>query len=456
MERRRFLTLAGSVLVVAACDNTAPMSLPTTNASPSARRPTNALVTRWASDPWSRGSYSYLAVGSSPDDRDALRADVDDRVFFAGEATSRRFPATAHGALTEGCDAASRISSAIAATPAADIAADGVVVVVGAGIAGLGAARALVEWGHRAIVLDARDRVGGRIHTSTIDAQPVDLGASWIHGVDGNPLVDLAVQADLARIPTDDDSIVVRGSNGEPIADGALDRAYARLRSSLGSGAATVGTAVDLRGPDLDDGEQALLRYALTSEIEHEFAADARELSIEAIDEGDEYGGGDELVPAGFRQLLTPLLGGYEVRTSTPVSAIAYGPDGVVVATDALGTITADRVLVTVPLGVLQARTITFEPPLPDAKQRSIDRLGMGVLEKVVLRFDAPFWDDTDLLGYVGREPGQFAEWLNLYPVTASPVLVGFNAGSVARALLTRSDTGVATAASQALAAMYP
>ena len=117
MERRRFLTLAGSALVVAACDGTAPESLPTAGAPRTIRRPTNALVTRWETDPWARGSYSYLAVGSTPADRDALRADVDDRLFFAGEATSSSYPATAHGALIEGRDAADRISSAISAAP---------------------------------------------------------------------------------------------------------------------------------------------------------------------------------------------------------------------------------------------------------------------------------------------------------------------------------------------------
>ena len=61
MERRRFLTLAGSALVVAACDGTAPESLPTAGAPPTIRRPTNALVARWETDPCARGSYSYLA-----------------------------------------------------------------------------------------------------------------------------------------------------------------------------------------------------------------------------------------------------------------------------------------------------------------------------------------------------------------------------------------------------------
>ena len=65
----------------------------------------------------------------------------------------------------------------------------------------------------------------------------------------------------------------------------------------------------------------------------------------------------------------------------------------------------ADRVIVTVPLGVLKAGTIAFDPPLPEEKQQAIERLGFGLLDKVVLKFDQPFWPDNDVIGLVGRRP---------------------------------------------------
>ncbi len=142
--------------------------------------PTNALITRWSTDPFSRGSCSYLASGSHPDDRDELRRDVAGRVFFAGEATSRAFPATVHGAVLEGRSAAERIDQE--GRPAQSV------IIVGAGAAGLAAARVSTDRGHQVRVLEGRHRIGGRVHTRTIGGAPVDLGASWIHGISGNPL----------------------------------------------------------------------------------------------------------------------------------------------------------------------------------------------------------------------------------------------------------------------------
>ena len=130
------------------------------------------------------------------------------------------------------------------------------------------------------------------------------------------------------RVGTDDDSIVVRDIDGGAVTGAPLDRAYDVLENAIDGGGTSVGQAVDLSRRARSERERRLLRYVLASEIEHEFAADARSLAVGAIEEGNEYRGGDEIVPNGFRQLLTPLLGGYEVRTATPVAAITSVPTG--------------------------------------------------------------------------------------------------------------------------------
>ena len=81
--------------------------------------------------------------------------------------------------------------------------------------------------------------------------------------------------------------------------------------------------------------------------------------------------------------------------------------------------------MVTVPLGVLQAGKMVFVPALPDRKQTAINRLGMGVINKIALKFQQPFWPRNDqVIGYVGRQRGQYPLYVNLLHYANQPVLV--------------------------------
>lgn len=91
------------------------------------------------------------------------------------------------------------------------------VIVVGAGVAGLAAARQLSDAGHRVTVLEARSRIGGRLWTDTSWGLPVDLGASWIHGVTGNPISTIADRMGAQRVVTSYDSAVAYDSDGRPL-----------------------------------------------------------------------------------------------------------------------------------------------------------------------------------------------------------------------------------------------
>lgn len=372
--------------------------------------PIGSLVTRWRGDRFARGSYSFLANGATPSDRDVLAAPRDDRLFFAGEATDREFPATVHGALLSGQRAAEEVLDAEASS----------VIVIGAGAAGLAAARLLVESGVAVQVLEARERVGGRVWTDNSLGVPLDLGALWIHGVSGNPLSDLADAIDAPRAATDYDSHRVRDAEGNIVEPADFPS-------------------------DFED----------VTNIEHEFGAEVPALSPQAVDEGDELGGGDVTFPNGYLPVLEALIEGFEVDTGVIVERVDTTADTVVV-TSADTRFSADAVLVTFPLGVLQAGDITFAPPLDSERRGAIDRLGMGVLDKVYVQFDEIFWEpDIDLLGYIGPDRGHFSEWLNLAKYTGEPILVGFNAASAAETLETMSDQEVVAEAMVALRNMY-
>lgn len=113
--------------------------------------------------------------------------------------------------------------------------------------------------------------------------------------------------------------------------------------------------------------------------------------------------------------------------------------------------------MVTLPLGVLQAGTVAFDPPLPTDKATAIERLGMGLLDKVYLRFPEVFWDaEADAIGWASPDAdGRWAEWLNVAKFTGEPVLLGFNAAGSAEQLEVMGDEDVVADAMAVLRTIY-
>ena len=175
------------------------------------------------------------------------------------------------------------------------------VVVVGAGVAGLAAARTLRDQGMRVLVLEARDRIGGRVHTvRPWGAVPLELGASWIHGLERNPVARLARNLGLDLARTDYESHALYDSSGRRQSDDARERVEIRLQrvlraSARDGGEASLQGAIDrvLASMSLSPRERLELDYALNWIVEHEHAADAADLSARYWDEGEQIVGGD-------------------------------------------------------------------------------------------------------------------------------------------------------------------
>ena len=442
ISRRRLLGLIGASALAASCGSSGRGE---DEAAVSVPAPTSAIITRWRDDPYARGSYSYLKVGSTSADRVALQLPIDNTLFFAGEATSSDYPATVHGALLSGRRTAQEVLAAGGA--------DDAIVVVGAGAAGLGCARLLADAGRTVTVVEARDRIGGRVWTIDHEGTPVDLGASWIHGVEKNPLAELAAAAQQPLSTTDYEGAAIRTAGGERLTRGAFTRVDATLRSGLRD-AASFPDALAQALATLHGDQAALARYRASAEIEHEFAADLTDLSLDALEEGEEFAGDDVVLPGGYVRLLEPLAEGLKLRLGTAVSVVRQTSAGVRLETNR-GPIEAARCVVTLPLGVLQSGTVAFEPPLPDAMVGAIDRLGMGLLDKTVLFFPRPFWDDADLLGFVPESGSEWIEWLNLERHWGEPALIGFNAGSTAERIAAMGDAEVVESAIGILRQMY-
>lgn len=339
------------------------------------------------------------------------------------------------------------------------------VVVVGAGLAGLAAARELAAAGAQVLVLEARARIGGRIWTSRQwPGMPMDLGASWIHGVKGNPLTTLADAAGAPRVATSYDSAVALDAQGRVV---SLDAAMARAETLVDAARAAVDEAprdVALAAAiesspawrEAGAGDRRLLRHFVNATIEQEYGGDWTETSAWHFDDDAAFDGGDVLFPQGYDQVVRHLAQGLDIRLGQVVEALAPERGGVRVSLADGATLVADHVVITVPLGVLRAGGIRFAAPLSAVRQAAIATLRMGLLNKCWLRFDRVAWPpDVDWIEWLGPADGGWAQWLSLAPSARLPVLLAFHAGAQASELEALDDRATLAAAHAALRAMF-
>lgn len=345
------------------------------------------------------------------------------------------------------------------------------VIVIGAGLSGLTAARALVADGRDVVVLEARDRIGGRVSTEG----GIDLGAHWIHGTEGNPVTNLARELGVPTIFVGGDSSYTGGweqlqmrFDGRPLSPAekeksiilidevreAVDALRRELEHTGGpdiSLEAAVESVLAARGLSPEMRQHVAWHLALLSR--DDWAAGASNLSLLWWDDGYEvYGYGDSVFVEGAGSLIERLGRGLDVRCNHVVRRIAHGADGVRVSTDQ-GEFEAGAVIVTLPLGVLKAGVVEFEPPLPVEKREAIARLGMGALTKVVLHFDAPFWPPNQyVFGHLTPEIQESpTSIINVWKTHRQPALVMLIGGDRGRQIETWTEEQVSAWSSRVL-----
>lgn len=409
MTRRAFL-LATSAVGVAA-------------ATGCAREPANpaGIASRWDTDPWSRGSYSLLPPGTSWRAREVLaRTLVGERVALAGEYVATDFPATVHGAWGAGRRAARLLDQAERR---------GRVIVVGAGMAGLASAASLQRAGWQVVVLEARERVGGRIRTDRSLGLPLELGASWVHGVTGNPLVPLVRRAGCELAPTDynDAESVTTGGRrltGMAVAESSLWEALASAERQRPPAGQSVASVLSSAGWQATTPQQQL---AQTAELTLEFGADSARIGAQALWEGEWPRGGDAMVVGGYDRVPQLLAEGLDVRLGAVVESVTLSVSGVRVGL-ASGAMDADVAVVAVPVSLLQAGTPRLD--LPEPARRAVASLTSGSLEKVFLRLPGVMWPNRQVLQIAGAP---WPEWYSLAGAPwRQPIVMGLTGGAAA------------------------
>lgn len=386
------------------------------------------------------------------------------------------------------------------------------VIVIGAGVSGLSCAKSLTDAGVSVLLLEARDRIGGRTHTHTVQTDDkkeyfFDLGASYIHGIAGNPLYKFAKAHNLPlKVEDDDDDDEEEDEDDDdedtPHESWALEAIYspegppiaqdlaARLNFNVfkaffsdsdeysQSSPTTVPPINESLGGWLFDEDRSTLFKGLDNDRDRKFARDIvlsaqsytggalDDVSMRFVHSTATYTGPDATFVNGYVGVYGALHKSVveaskgkkklaEVRLGEPVTDVRLVDDGdAVEVVTSKGSYKAPHVVCTLPLGVLKHSPPTFDPPLPKRRVDATNRLGFGLMNKIILIYDKPFWPEA--APYFSFLPSKLStdflpvlkdialNSLNLVPINGQPALLFFCGADFGHDLEAKTDEYVA------------
>ena len=352
------------------------------------------------------------------------------------------------------------------------------VIVIGAGISGLAAARLLHSKGLKVIVLEARDRIGGRLWTNKSSfSVPVDMGGSWIHGTGGgNPLTQLAKDHSIVTEKTDYENCIVYNEQGHELTDSIEEKYEASYKKLFKSVLQTGKDRMKAHLPDISLGEafrdcrsrlhnttlseSKYVDLTIKSEIEYEYASNIDQMSLRMFETDEEFPGPDAVFHNGYNQITDVLAaalnssssgcieGNNSTITTTSSSSsskihlqcvvhrLVYASDSsdqskipadshsrtrcdcdtVVEVHTSKGVFRGTRAVVTLPLGVLRTGSVQFEPPLPPSKLAVIhNKMHMGLACKVFLEFPTVFWPRNHVFHLISPDSDRHLDVFNMH-----------------------------------------
>lgn len=295
------------------------------------------------------------------------------------------------------------------------------IIVIGAGIAGISCAKSLQDAGKTVYILEARNRIGGRIHSQYNAHACFDLGASWIHGIDQNPIWELTQKHQIKTAIFNYNQ--AQYFNENKAAFSALEtqdliQSIQKVQQYIAhipqiSAVDAVKEAISTLSYSSKAFTQDQLKRYLFSFFEclanDPFATNLENLASN-YHQHEGYFSGDEVIfPQGYTQLIEALATSLDIKTGIDIQKITYH-DGYVEIIDRNNRpYFASHVIVTVPLGVLKQNLIEFNLPLPQPYKHAIEQIGFGSFNKVFFQLKTPI----PFISQSKKEPTSVFYWAN-------------------------------------------
>ncbi|KPP76909.1 hypothetical protein Z043_103708 [Scleropages formosus] len=356
------------------------------------------------------------------------------------------------------------------------------VVVIGGGASGLAAARQLQNFGMQVVVLEARDRIGGRVWDDTSMGLAVGRGAQIVNGCVNNPIALMCEQLGIKMHKLGDrcDLIQEGGRTTDPTIDKRMDFHFNAILDVVSEWRKDKSQQQDMplgekiqevykaflqeSGIQFTDLEEKVLQFHL-SNLEFACGSSLDQVSARSWDHNEffaQFSGDHTLFTQGYSSVLNKLAEGLDIRLNTPVQTIDYSGELVKIMSSSGTQWTAQKVLVTVPLALLQKNTIQFNPPLPERKLKAIHSLGAGIIEKIALQFPYRFWDSkiqgSDYFGHIPPGPenrGMFGVFYDMDPKREQCVLMSVITGDAVATIRDMEDSQVANLCMKVLRELF-
>uniref|UniRef100_A0A3Q3R0G8 [histone-H3]-N(6),N(6)-dimethyl-L-lysine(4) FAD-dependent demethylase n=1 Tax=Monopterus albus TaxID=43700 RepID=A0A3Q3R0G8_MONAL len=319
------------------------------------------------------------------------------------------------------------------------------VIIIGAGASGLAAARQLQNFGTQVVVLEARERIGGRVWDDTSLGVTVGQGAQIVNGCVNNPIALMCEQMGIKmhKLGERCDLFQEGGQVTDPAIDKRMDFHFNAILDVVSEWRKDKSQNQDTplgekvqevkknflheSGIQFSELEEKVLQFHL-SNLEFACGSTLDQVSARSWDHNEffaQFSGDHTLLTKGYSVLLHKLAEGLDIRTKC-------------------------QVLVTVPLTLLQKNLIQFNPPLPEKKLKAIHSLGAGIIEKIALQFPYRFWDNkiqgADYFGHIppgSDKRGMFSVFYDMDPQGKQAVLMSVITGDAVPAVRVMEDKEV-------------